>query len=136
MSNTLVQTAQPVLTGEALLLAQENLLIAALRRPSLSSTMKLTGINERHFPDHLRPAFNIVLTKFDFECGNQCIFRVYDDMASLSLQLKTNGKLQLREDRLNSILLPSSKWPWPSMVGAFFFPSSYPSYRIKRNDPN
>ena len=34
MSNTLVQTAQPVLTGEALLLAQENLLIAALRRPS------------------------------------------------------------------------------------------------------
>jgi Protein of unknown function (DUF3631) len=63
MSNTLVQTAQPVLTGEALLLAQENLLIAALRRPSLSSTMKLTGINERHFPDHLRPAFNIVLTK-------------------------------------------------------------------------
>ena len=63
MSNTLVQTAQPVLTGEALLLAQENLLIAALRRPSLSSTMKLTGINERHFPDHLRPAFNLVLTK-------------------------------------------------------------------------
>ena len=32
----------------------------------------------------------------DFECGNQCIFRVYDDMASLSLQLQTIGKLQLR----------------------------------------
>jgi hypothetical protein len=29
----------------------------------------------------------------DFECGNQCIFRVYDDVAGLPLQLKTNGKL-------------------------------------------
>jgi hypothetical protein len=32
----------------------------------------------------------------DFECGNQRIFGVYDDVASLPLQLKTNGKLQLR----------------------------------------
>jgi hypothetical protein len=32
----------------------------------------------------------------DLECGNQRIFRVHDDVASLALQLETNGKLQLR----------------------------------------
>jgi hypothetical protein len=52
-----------VLTGKALLLAQENLLIAALRRPSISSIMKRTGLNEGHFPGHLRAAFNIAVTK-------------------------------------------------------------------------
>jgi hypothetical protein len=52
-----------VLTGKALLLAQENVLIAALRRPSISSIMKRTGLNEGHFPSHLRAAFNIAVTK-------------------------------------------------------------------------
>ena len=52
-----------VLIGNALLLVQENLLIATLRRPSTSSTMKRTGLNEAHFPRHLRPAFNIAVTK-------------------------------------------------------------------------
>jgi hypothetical protein len=52
-----------VLTGKALLLAQENLLIAALRRPSISSIIKRTGLNEGHFPRHLRAAFNIAVTK-------------------------------------------------------------------------
>ena len=31
----------------------------------------------------------------DFEGGNQRIFRVYDDVACLPLQLKADGKLQL-----------------------------------------
>jgi hypothetical protein len=31
----------------------------------------------------------------DFECGNQRIFRIYDDVPRLSLQLKTDGELQL-----------------------------------------
>jgi hypothetical protein len=31
----------------------------------------------------------------DFEGRNQRILRVHDDVAGLSLQLKTNGKLQL-----------------------------------------
>ena len=52
-----------VLTGKALLLAQENLLIAALRRPRMSSIMKRTGLNEGHFPGHLRAAFNSAVTK-------------------------------------------------------------------------
>ena len=52
-----------VLTGKALLLAQENLLIAALRRPRMSSIMKRTGLNEGHFLGHLRAAFNIAVTK-------------------------------------------------------------------------
>ena len=34
--------------------------------------------------------------QLDFECGNQRIFRVYNDVASLPLHLKTDGKLQLR----------------------------------------
>jgi hypothetical protein len=34
--------------------------------------------------------------QLDFGCGNQRIFRVYNDVASLPLQLKTDGKLQQR----------------------------------------
>ena len=33
--------------------------------------------------------------QLDLECGDQCIFRIYNDVARLSLQLKTDGKLQL-----------------------------------------
>ena len=42
---------------------QENVIIAALRRPSLSSIIKGAGISERHFPIELRPAFQIAMTK-------------------------------------------------------------------------
>jgi hypothetical protein len=38
---------------------QENIIIAALRRPSLGSTIKGAGVSERHFPVELRPAFQI-----------------------------------------------------------------------------
>jgi hypothetical protein len=33
--------------------------------------------------------------QLDLECGDQCILRIYNDVARLSLQLKTDGKLQL-----------------------------------------
>ena len=42
---------------------QENVIIAALRRPSLSSIIKGAGVSERHFPIELRPAFKIAMTK-------------------------------------------------------------------------
>ena len=43
----------------------------------------------------------------DFESRNQRIFRVHDDVAGLSLQLKTNGKLQLHSSlSLLSLQLP------------------------------
>ena len=43
----------------------------------------------------------------DFEGRNQRIFRVHDDVAGLSLQLKTNGKLQLHSSlSLLSLQLP------------------------------
>ena len=49
--------------SETLRTLQENLAIALLRRPSLGWTVKGTGLNERHFPPDLGPAFNIALTK-------------------------------------------------------------------------
>ena len=42
---------------------QENIIIAALRRPSLGSIIKGAGVSERHFPVELRPAFQIAMTK-------------------------------------------------------------------------
>jgi hypothetical protein len=42
---------------------QENVIIAALRRPTLGSTIKGAGVSERHFPVELRPAFQIAMTK-------------------------------------------------------------------------
>jgi hypothetical protein len=48
---------------DALRTLQENLTIAVLRRPSLSWTVKGTGLNERHFPPDLGPAFHIAMTK-------------------------------------------------------------------------
>ena len=50
-------------TGESLHTLQENLTIALLRRPTLGSSVKGTGINEQHFPRDLRPAFGISMTK-------------------------------------------------------------------------
>ena len=38
---------------------QEDVIIAALRRPTLGSTIKGAGVSERHFPIELRPAFEI-----------------------------------------------------------------------------
>ena len=49
--------------SETLHTLQENLTIALLRRPSLGRLVKGTGLNERHFPRDLRPAFNIAMTK-------------------------------------------------------------------------
>jgi hypothetical protein len=42
---------------------QEDITIAALRRPMLALSIKGTGLNERHFPRDLRPAFRIAMTK-------------------------------------------------------------------------
>ena len=55
----------------------------------------------------------------DLEGGNQRIFRVHDDMACLSLQLKTDGKLQLHSSL--SLLSPQLQLPQCSfdhLVGA------------------
>ena len=49
--------------GKDLRLAQENVIIAALRRPSLVLWMKGTGLHERHFPRDLQPAFHVAVTK-------------------------------------------------------------------------
>jgi Protein of unknown function (DUF3631) len=49
--------------SEALHTLQENLTIAVLRRPTLGSSVKGTGLSERHFPRDLRPAFQIATTK-------------------------------------------------------------------------
>jgi hypothetical protein len=51
-----------LLTGEALRTAQQNVVIAAMRRPTLGSSMKEAGLSERHFPRDLRAAFNIAMT--------------------------------------------------------------------------
>jgi hypothetical protein len=50
-------------TTDALRMLQEDAAIALLRRPSLGWTVKRTGLDERHFPLHLRPAFHIEMTK-------------------------------------------------------------------------
>jgi Protein of unknown function (DUF3631) len=42
---------------------QENVIIAALRRPTLGSTIKGAGVCEQHFPIELRTAFKIAMTK-------------------------------------------------------------------------
>ena len=42
---------------------QENVIIAALRRPTLGSTIKGAGVCEQHFPIELRTAFEIAMTK-------------------------------------------------------------------------
>ena len=52
-----------LLTPEALHTAQENVIIAALRRPSLASIIRGIGVSDRHFPVELRPAFDIAMTK-------------------------------------------------------------------------
>src|SRR6516225_5939960 len=49
--------------SETLRALQEDVTIAVLRRPSLGWTVKGTGLDERHFPPDLGPAFNIALTK-------------------------------------------------------------------------
>ena len=51
------------LNSNTLYQLQENVIIAALRRPSLSSIIKGAGVSERHFPVELRPAFQIAMTK-------------------------------------------------------------------------
>ena len=50
---------------------QENVIIAALRRPTLGSTIKRAGVSERHFPVELRPAFKIAMTKSQEEIRSQ-----------------------------------------------------------------
>ena len=50
-------------TVETVCTLLEDVTIAVLRRPSLSWIVKGTGLNERHFPCDLRPAFNIAMTK-------------------------------------------------------------------------
>jgi hypothetical protein len=42
---------------------QENLTIAVLRRPTLGVSMKASGLDKRHFPSDLQPAFHIATTK-------------------------------------------------------------------------
>ena len=49
--------------GDALRALQENVTIAVLRRPTLGSVVKGTGLSERHFPPELRVAFKIAITK-------------------------------------------------------------------------
>jgi hypothetical protein len=53
--------------GEAVRTLLENVTIAVMRRPSLSWTVKGTGLDERHFPPDLRPAFNIAMTMSQVE---------------------------------------------------------------------
>ena len=57
------ETKAVVLTGEALRGLQEDITIALLRRPTLGSTIKGAGIQERHFPRDLQPAFHVAMTK-------------------------------------------------------------------------
>jgi Protein of unknown function (DUF3631) len=49
--------------GKALRTLLEDITIAMLRRPTLGSSVKRTGIHEGHFPRDLRPAFHIAMTK-------------------------------------------------------------------------
>ena len=58
-----IKQEEPLLNANTLYQLQENVIIAALRRPSLSSIIKGAGISERHFPIELRPAFQIAMTK-------------------------------------------------------------------------
>jgi hypothetical protein len=48
--------------SETLRTLQENLTIALLGRPTLGRTVKVTGLDERHFPPDLRPAFHVAMT--------------------------------------------------------------------------
>ena len=48
--------------SETLRALQEDVTIAVLRRPSLGWTVKGTGLDERHFPPDLGPAFHIAMT--------------------------------------------------------------------------
>jgi hypothetical protein len=48
--------------SETLRTLQESLMIALLRRPSLSWTVKGTGLDEQHFPPDLGPALHIAMT--------------------------------------------------------------------------
>jgi hypothetical protein len=54
---------------------QENVIIAALRRPTLGSTIKRAGVSERHFPIELRPAFQIAVTKSQEEIRRLVMLR-------------------------------------------------------------
>jgi hypothetical protein len=56
-----------LLTGEALHTAQQNVVMAAMRRSSLGTSMKEVGLSERHFPRDLRAAFNIAMTNSQAE---------------------------------------------------------------------
>ena len=58
-----IKQEEPLLNANTLYQLQENVIIAALRRPSLSSIIKGAGVSERHFPIELRPAFEIAMTK-------------------------------------------------------------------------
>jgi hypothetical protein len=51
------------LNANTLYQLQKNVIIAALRRPTLGSTIKGAGVCEQHFPIELRPAFEIAMTK-------------------------------------------------------------------------
>src|SRR5262249_44116915 len=42
---------------------QEDITIAVLRRPTLGLSMKASGLDKRHFPRDLQPAFHIATTK-------------------------------------------------------------------------
>jgi hypothetical protein len=50
------------MTGETVCTLLEDVTIAVLRRPSLGWTVKGAGLDERHFPRDLRPAFHIAMT--------------------------------------------------------------------------
>jgi hypothetical protein len=69
--------------SETLCTLQENLTIALLRRPSLGRLVRGTGINERHFPRDLRPAFHIATTMSQDEirrlvkAKDPCIWPLY-----------------------------------------------------------
>ena len=69
--------------SETLRTLQENLTIALLRRPSLGRLVRGTGINERHFPRDLRPAFHIATTMSQDEirrlvkAKDPCIWPLY-----------------------------------------------------------
>ena len=61
-SDVLHQPRRAALNANTLYQLQENVVIAALRRPTLGSTIKGAGVCEQHFPIELRPAFEIAMT--------------------------------------------------------------------------
>src|SRR5262245_3058630 len=69
--------------GDALRALQENVTIAVLRRPTLGSVVKGTGLSERHFPPELRVAFKIAITRSQDEIRrlvvvqDPCIWPLY-----------------------------------------------------------